>query len=549
MRPDQRSDDSRSGHEFGQIRVDPRAGFDPGAASGGQRLDPRTRAYFGSRFGTDFDDVRVHTDERAVESARQLKASAYAHGGHLVFDRGRYAPHSPAGRQLLAHELAHVVQARRGRGPAASSQHVAEPGAAVEREAAQVSRRIRCGLPAGPVKGSLGGIALTANSKAIERLISYSAGDWAVTDEEEAAVLRLLRSDPDISATVNDLEAAGMLEAMIDRVSEFRRELLLVLGDRLTKGSDWALVIPYVRDLGPEWELQFNMGWHGLTKSARRFDPKKLSHVVGKGPTDPFGGSGATGVNPTKRSIGLRDQYNLWQKDPATEARYSNPISGPLMPYVTGLSAADRRDQAKLLLRRKISTVEKDSYGGKLPSRAQVVRAAAKEHDLAPEHLAGFLLAEQRDQSRNEDAKDYIGATTVNANLSIGLGQVVVSTARKHDLFADLMSKKTRRSLDHDGIARLLASDEYNIFAVARYIRIVADAGAKKSLKSLPMTKAQYPGLDLKAYAGHSKGWPDDNLKALASEYTSKMWDDGLVPAWGEFVFAAIKDVKASKVF
>lgn len=55
-----------------------------------------------------FDQVRVHTDASAAASARALDAAAYTVGSHIVFGAGAYTPHTPAGRALLAHELAHV---------------------------------------------------------------------------------------------------------------------------------------------------------------------------------------------------------------------------------------------------------------------------------------------------------------------------------------------------------------------------------------------------------------------------------------------------------
>jgi hypothetical protein len=70
--------------------------------------------------GLDFGDVRLHTDARASESALALNARAYSVGDDIVFARGQYNPSSPTGRELIAHELAHVVQSRAG-GAAASS--------------------------------------------------------------------------------------------------------------------------------------------------------------------------------------------------------------------------------------------------------------------------------------------------------------------------------------------------------------------------------------------------------------------------------------------
>jgi hypothetical protein len=54
--------------------------------------------------------VRVHSDGRAAESAREVQALAYTVGFDVVFGTGRYAPTTHPGRALLAHELAHVVQ-------------------------------------------------------------------------------------------------------------------------------------------------------------------------------------------------------------------------------------------------------------------------------------------------------------------------------------------------------------------------------------------------------------------------------------------------------
>ena len=82
-------------------------------AGPGQELDDRTRAGFEPRFAHDFSGVRVHTGGEAARSALAVGARAYTVGRHIVFGRGEFAPGSPAGDTLLAHELAHVVQQAR----------------------------------------------------------------------------------------------------------------------------------------------------------------------------------------------------------------------------------------------------------------------------------------------------------------------------------------------------------------------------------------------------------------------------------------------------
>lgn len=78
--------------------------------SRGQPLDPETRAFFESRFGRDFTQVRIHTDTNAAESASRASAVAYTLGNHIIFGSARYAPNTYEGLKLIAHELTHTVQ-------------------------------------------------------------------------------------------------------------------------------------------------------------------------------------------------------------------------------------------------------------------------------------------------------------------------------------------------------------------------------------------------------------------------------------------------------
>jgi hypothetical protein len=93
-----------------------------------------------SRFGYDFNQVRVHVDSQAADSARAVNALAYTVGHDIVFDAGQYAPHSRAGQRLLVHELAHIVQ---NNAPAGSLQkiEISDPDAPAEREAEIASER------------------------------------------------------------------------------------------------------------------------------------------------------------------------------------------------------------------------------------------------------------------------------------------------------------------------------------------------------------------------------------------------------------------------
>jgi Domain of unknown function (DUF4157) len=102
--------------------------------SPGQPLDKATRAFFEPRFGYDFSQVRIHADSRAAESARSVNALAYTVGRNIVFDSSHYAPHTHEGRQLLGHEMAHVIQQGGSESPS-DELRVDEKAYVAEREA------------------------------------------------------------------------------------------------------------------------------------------------------------------------------------------------------------------------------------------------------------------------------------------------------------------------------------------------------------------------------------------------------------------------------
>lgn len=76
----------------------------------GQPLPESARAFFESRFGHNFSQVRIHTDTRAAESAQAMNARAYTVGRDVVFGSGQFDPETLEGKKLLMHEVVHVVQ-------------------------------------------------------------------------------------------------------------------------------------------------------------------------------------------------------------------------------------------------------------------------------------------------------------------------------------------------------------------------------------------------------------------------------------------------------
>ena len=84
------------------------------AGERGQPLAPELQHSLGSEVGADLNDVRIHSGPAGAEVAHAAAADAFTVGHDIVFGAGQYAPQTPAGRQLLAHEMAHTVQAGSG---------------------------------------------------------------------------------------------------------------------------------------------------------------------------------------------------------------------------------------------------------------------------------------------------------------------------------------------------------------------------------------------------------------------------------------------------
>lgn len=108
----------------------------------GRPLDPDLRSSMESSFGHDLAHVRIHANRSASESALAVDAAAYTVGAHIVLAEEDLEVDRGDGRQLLAHELAHVVQQRDGvvtaGGADSHSERVAESAASAVVRGAKV---------------------------------------------------------------------------------------------------------------------------------------------------------------------------------------------------------------------------------------------------------------------------------------------------------------------------------------------------------------------------------------------------------------------------
>lgn len=131
-----------------QVHADPAAIVAPHQ----QRLPSGLADELAVRFGADFADVGI-APTAAASAVSAHGVDAVTVGGAIAFGDSAYQPESGWGRELIAHELAHVVQQRGGTGGPA----IADP-AAYERQADGAAHAALAGHPvpalsAAPVTG------------------------------------------------------------------------------------------------------------------------------------------------------------------------------------------------------------------------------------------------------------------------------------------------------------------------------------------------------------------------------------------------------------
>jgi Domain of unknown function (DUF4157) len=110
------------------------------SSGGGRPLDGNLARRLERNSGDLMADVRVHTDGHAAALARAVSARAFTVGRDIYFGAGEYNPGSSAGTELIAHEVAHVIQQRGA--PQNGPLTVSQPGDATEREAEGMARDI-----------------------------------------------------------------------------------------------------------------------------------------------------------------------------------------------------------------------------------------------------------------------------------------------------------------------------------------------------------------------------------------------------------------------
>lgn len=125
------------------------------ARGSGQPVERDLQEQMRTGLGCDFSAVRVHTGPEADRLSCQLGAQAFTICCDVFFRWGAYDPTSISGRELIAHELIHVVQQAAGRvGATGCGMTVRPADDPLEQEADALSRHLLRSLPEGPLMPS-----------------------------------------------------------------------------------------------------------------------------------------------------------------------------------------------------------------------------------------------------------------------------------------------------------------------------------------------------------------------------------------------------------
>ncbi len=163
---------------------------------GGQPLDAPLQKQMGAAMGQDFGGVRVHAGSESDALNRQLNAKAFTTGQDIFFRQGAYDPGSGSGRELVAHELTHVVQQGSGAVKGGQKMTVNPPGDVYEQEADSIAHQAaHAGHEAGG-EAAAGAAAQRQAGPEEEELQTKAAQRQPMEEEEEELQTKTAQRQP-----------------------------------------------------------------------------------------------------------------------------------------------------------------------------------------------------------------------------------------------------------------------------------------------------------------------------------------------------------------
>ncbi|MFJ7907430.1 DUF4157 domain-containing protein [Kitasatospora sp. NPDC096204] len=291
----------------------------------GRPLDEAVRTDMEARFGADFSDVRIHSGPAARSSAAEVGALAYTSGSHVVVGAGG------GDRHTLAHELAHVIQQRRGAVAGTDNGaglKVSDPADRFEREAEATARRVMAGHPdeahdhGAPVRDARAG----GPAAAVQRIVKVTPGMYArgvgATDEQPLTAPQLARylaiAVQDEVNRAHKLDPQGGFKARLAAIRDRLKPATLDVPEALRLTTALVTAVntflqtqqAYVSDHNPPEHEDGPGAMVPVPNADTRYatEPNTVDtgyyHTSLSGNTEPYWGSDDTMRDKTARSLG-----------------------------------------------------------------------------------------------------------------------------------------------------------------------------------------------------------------------------------------------------
>ncbi|WP_266156313.1 eCIS core domain-containing protein [Dyella silvatica] len=239
--------------------------------NGGSNVPDALRRPLEARLGHNFADIRVHADEHAHRFTERRDAHAIALPGHVFVNQADLARDTPAGRWVMAHELAHIAQMRNG------SAGQTQPTASLEKEASENATLASLGMPA-PVRLASRPQAL-ALGKA-EAITVGAIGGMALAGVG-LTIAALAGAVPGLGIVVGALVGAGAVGALIGGLAaspDIPKEPKERYAYFLRDGAERLARAQFGQPLGADFEDKFDheyWEWDDDPKFSRRLKLKE----------------------------------------------------------------------------------------------------------------------------------------------------------------------------------------------------------------------------------------------------------------------------------
>ena len=200
----------------------------------GQPLNRSMRDFMEPRFGHDFSQVRVPAGNQPAQSANSISARAYTVGANIVFNRGEYAPETRKGRQLLAHDLTHVIQQGRA-GPSVHRGYVPGTGGTVDVTRATAASAV---LQRATWEEVLSGLSEDEAAASIDQVLGSGAyDDWMTLEAAHDYEMKRARVNRARFSAFSESSGAMHLDFDADRVARAMLDLRDEMSNILTDTS------------------------------------------------------------------------------------------------------------------------------------------------------------------------------------------------------------------------------------------------------------------------------------------------------------------------